>query len=123
MDLYIIVFNTEVSNRIVVTTVPKLIIVVSLPKFLWPEAIAAATSLLNKMPSQALDKQDPYSVLTKQFVREDDKIAHIFHSTLLALLLSYRSRLVWQPAWNPSKSCFSQVCSTDLLKHVEMCRR
>jgi transposase InsO family protein len=63
--------RTEVSNHIVVTTARKLMLVASLLKFLWLEAITAATYLLNKMPSQALDNQDPYLVLIRHFARED----------------------------------------------------
>jgi transposase InsO family protein len=66
--------RTEVSNHIVVTTVRKLMLAVSLLKSLWLEAITAATYLLNKMPSQVLNNQDPYSVLMRHFAREDNAL-------------------------------------------------
>ncbi|PPJ52893.1 hypothetical protein CBER1_11827 [Cercospora berteroae] len=117
--------RAEVSNHIVATTARKLMIASSLPKSLWPETVAAATYLLNKMPSQALDGESPYSVLMKHFGREEDALqpdvsnlkaygctAYVYDndrrrgdkfapSALKGALVGYESRTIYR-VWLPS---------------------
>ncbi|XP_071695902.1 uncharacterized protein [Rutidosis leptorrhynchoides] len=55
----------EMKNRILLEITRALMIESNVPKSFWPEALATATYLVNRLPTRALDLKNPLEALTK----------------------------------------------------------
>ena len=55
----------ERKNRIILEITRALMIDSSVPKYFWPEAVATATYLLNRLPTKILKQQTPIQTLTE----------------------------------------------------------
>ncbi|XP_071741920.1 uncharacterized protein [Rutidosis leptorrhynchoides] len=55
----------ERKNRILLEITRPLMIESKVPKSFWPEAVATATYLVNRLPTRALDLQNPIQTLSK----------------------------------------------------------
>ncbi|KXL49222.1 MAG: hypothetical protein FE78DRAFT_28434 [Acidomyces sp. 'richmondensis'] len=58
--------RAEITNHLVTVLARKLMIAGHVPKHLWPEAVRAATYMLNITPSKSLGMKSPYTCLAEQ---------------------------------------------------------
>ena len=55
----------ERKNRIILEITRAIMLESLVPKYFWPEAVATATYLINRLPTKVLDQKTPLQALTQ----------------------------------------------------------